>query len=69
MNWECINYILGWAEIFQIIGMACQAQFRIQLGMVPLTKNFRSLGCVTAVRRAPKGFDKRYIRSNFQSCH
>ena len=41
----------------------------IHLGMVPLIQNFRSLGCVTAVRRAPKVFDKHYIRSNFQSCH
>ena len=41
----------------------------IHLGMVPLTQNFRSLGCVTAVRRALKVFAKRYIRSNFQSCH
>ena len=49
--------------------LACLAQFRIPLGMVPLIQNFRSLGCVTAVRRAPKVFDKRYIRSNFQSCH
>ena len=41
---------------------------RTPLDKVPLIQNFRSLGCVTAVRRAFKVFAKRYIGSNFQSC-
>ena len=47
--------------------MATLAQFRIPLGMVTLTQNFSSLGCVTAVRRALKVFAKRYITLKNQS--
>ena len=32
-------------------------------------KNFRSLGCVTAVRPTFKVLANHYIRSNFKSCH
>ena len=41
---------------------------RIHLELVSFNQSFKSLGCVTAVRRAFIVFAKCYIRSKFQSC-
>ena len=63
------EFLLYLFLFFKIVAPSSNFHWRIPLGMGPLTQNFRSLGWVTAVRRALKVLVNHYIRSNFQSWH